>query len=100
MPRIRSKLPTTTPAPAVEATPPVEVEYETPKQAAVRSIPVATAPAGAVNTDPRPALQVEFEGMTIQELRDMAKSIGVQFSSHHKKHDLIKLLLQAPAPAG
>jgi transcription termination factor Rho len=100
VPRIRSKLPTTTPAPAVEATPPVEVEYETPKQAAVRSIPVATAPAGAVNTDPRPALQVEFEGMTIQELRDMAKSIGVQFSSHHKKHDLIKLLLQAPAPAG
>ena len=100
MPRIRSKLPTTTPPPAVEATAPAEVEYELPKVAAVRSIPVAATPAAAaVNTDPRPALQVEFEGMTIQELRDMAKSTGIQFSSHHKKHDLIKMLLQAPSAA-
>ncbi len=101
VPRIRSKLPTTTPPAAVEQPTPAEVEYETPKQAAVRSIPVPTpqpVATPAVSMDPRPALQIEFEGLTIQELREMAKSTGVHFSAHHKKHDLIKLLLQTPTP--
>ncbi len=100
VPRIRSKLPTTTLPAAVDSATPAEVEYETPKQAAVRSIPVRTPQpvvAPVVSTDPRPALQIEFEGLTIQELREMAKSTGVVFTASHKKHDLITLLLQEPA---
>lgn len=102
MPRIKSKLPNAG-APAPTAPTPVaplaanDQEYETPKQAAVRSIPVA--PAGAVtpiSTDPRPALAVEFDGMTIQELRDMARASGISFTNQVKKQELIAMLLQAP----
>lgn len=102
MPRIKSKLPNAG-APAPTAPTPVaplaanDQEYETPKQAAVRSIPVA--PAGAatpISTDPRPALAVEFDGMTIQELRDMARASGISFTNQVKKQELIALLLQTP----
>ncbi len=102
MPRIKSKLPNAgVPAPAAPppVAPPVanDQEYETPKQAAVRSIPVAPA-GGAVpiSTDPRPALAVEFDGMTIQELRDMARASGIAFTNQVKKQELIAMLLQAP----
>ena len=109
MPRIRSKLPlaaTPTSVPAAPVPAPVPAptlsdtpsfEYETPKQAAVRSIPVAPATLPTpVASDLRPALAVEFSGMTIQELRDMAKASGISFTNHVKKQDLIALLLQAP----
>lgn len=105
VPRIRSKLPTAaTPVPATPAPTPVPAptlsdtqsfEYETPKQAAVRSIPVTPA-APPITSDPRPALATEFSGMTIQELRDMAKASGISFSNNVKKQELIALLLQAP----
>ncbi len=112
MPRIRSKLPlaaTPTPVPAAPVPTPVPAptlsdtpsfEYETPKQAAVRSIPVAPAAQPTpVVSDLRPALAVEFSGMTIQELRDMAKASGISFTNHVKKQDLIALLLQTPLAA-
>ncbi len=102
MPRIRSKLPNAganapvpppEPAPALAST---EVEYETPKQAAVRSIPVTPPTATPVSTDPRPVLPVEFEGLTIQELRDMAKSSGIVVTPQMKKQDLVKALMSTP----
>lgn len=102
MPRIRSKLPnagTNTPVPPPEPTPAIEsseVEYETPKQAAVRSISVAPQNTTPISTDPRPVLPIEFEGMTIQELRDMAKGSGLVFTPQMKKQDIIKLLMSAP----
>lgn len=107
VPRIRSKLPTAaTPVTATSVPAPVPTptlsetpsfEYETPKQAAVRSIPVAPAtPPIPVASDLRPALAVEFSGMTIQELRDMAKASGIAFTNNVKKQELIALLLQAP----
>ena len=102
MPRIRSKLPnagTNTPVPPPEPTPVIEsseVEYETPKQAAVRSISVAPQNTTPISTDPRPVLPIEFEGMTIQELRDMAKGSGLVFTPQMKKQDIIKLLMSAP----
>ncbi len=102
MPRIRSKLPNTgasAPVPPPEPTPVLEsteVEYETPKQAAVRSIPVAQPHNAPISTDPRPVLPVEFEGMTIQELRDMAKGSGVFVTPQMKKHDIIKALMTTP----
>jgi transcription termination factor Rho len=73
-----------------------EVEYETPKQAAVRSIPVTTPTSVPVSTDPRPVLPVEFEGLTIQELRDMAKSSGIVVTPQMKKHDIVKALMSTP----
>lgn len=105
MPRIRSKLPTAaTPVTATSVPAPVPTptlsetpsfEYETPKQAAVRSIPVTpAAPPIPITNDPRPALATEFSGMTIQELRDMAKASGISFTNNIKKQDLIALLLQ------
>ncbi|MEY3989259.1 MAG: hypothetical protein RI985_340 [Chloroflexota bacterium] len=102
VPRIRSKLPNAganapvtppEPAPALAST---EVEYETPKQAAVRSIPVTPPTATPVSTDPRPVLPVEFEGLTIQELRDMAKSSGIVVTPQMKKQDLVKALMSTP----
>ena len=102
MPRIRSKLPNTganAPVPPPEPTPVLtnaEVEYETPKQAAVRSIPVTTPTSVPVSTDPRPVLPVEFEGLTIQELRDMAKSSGIVVTPQMKKHDIVKALMSTP----
>jgi transcription termination factor Rho len=77
-----------------------EVEYETPKQAAVRSIPVAPPQAATpVSTDPRPVLPIEFEGLTIQELRDMAKSSGIVVTPQMKKQDIIKALMSTPPAA-
>lgn len=105
MPRIRSKLPnagSNAPVPAPEPTPVLtstEVEYETPKQAAVRSIPVTPAATTPVSTDPRPVLPVEFEGLTIQELRDMAKSSGIVVTPQMKKQDIIKALMSTPPAA-
>ncbi len=105
MPRIRSKLPnagSNAPVPAPEPTPVLtstEVEYETPKQAAVRSIPVTPAATTPVSTDPRPVLPVEFEGLTIQELRDMAKSSGIVVTPQLKKQDIIKALMSTPPAA-
>jgi transcription termination factor Rho len=75
-----------------------EVEYETPKQAAVRSIPVTPPVTTPVSTDPRPVLPVEFEGLTIQELRDMAKSSGIVVTPQMKKQDIIKALMSTPTP--
>lgn len=102
MPRIKSKLPNAG-APTPTAPTPVaplatnDQEYETPKQAAVRSIPVASAASATpISTDPRPALAVEFDGMTIQELRDMARASGIPFTNQVKKQELIALLLQTP----
>jgi transcription termination factor Rho len=105
VPRIRSKLPnagSNAPVPAPEPTPVLtstEVEYETPKQAAVRSIPVTPAATTPVSTDPRPVLPVEFEGLTIQELRDMAKSSGIVVTPQLKKQDIIKALMSTPPAA-
>ena len=107
MPRIRSKLPTAatpvsatpvpTPVPAPTLSDTQSFEYETPKQAAVRSIPVTpAAPPTPITNDPRPALATEFSGMTIQELRDMAKASGISFANNVKKQELIALLLQTP----
>lgn len=104
MPRIRSKLPNAganAPVPPPEPTPVLtstEVEYETPKQAAVRSIPVTPPVSTPVSTDPRPVLPVEFEGLTIQELRDMAKSSGIIVTPQMKKQDIIKALMSTPTP--
>ncbi len=99
MPRIRSKLPPAGSTPPAEPTPvdATDVEYETPKVEAVRTIAVPTQ--GSLPIDPRPALQVEFDGLTIQELRDMARASGVHVTPQLKKQDLIKLLLQTPPPA-
>ncbi len=101
MPRIRSKLSTATnpapdapPANAVEST---DVEYETPKVEAVRTIPVPTQ--GTLPIDPRPSLPVEFEGLTIQELREMARMSGITVTQNLKKQDIINLLLQTPPSA-
>lgn len=102
MPRIRSKLPnagSNAPVPPPEPPPALtstEVEYETPKQAAVRSIPVTPPSTTPVSTDPRPVLPVEFEGLTIQELRDMAKSSGIIVTPQMKKQDIIKILMSTP----
>ncbi|MFZ9858099.1 MAG: transcription termination factor Rho [Roseiflexaceae bacterium] len=43
-------------------------------------------------------MPVEFEGLTIQELRDMAKSSGIIVTPQMKKHDIIKSLMSTPAP--
>jgi len=102
VPRIRSKLPNagaSAPVPPPEQTPVLttsDVEYETPKQAAVRSIPVASASNTPISTDPRPVLPVEFDGLTIQELRDMAKSSGHLVTPQMKKQDIIKVLMSTP----
>lgn len=102
MPRIRSKLstavpPASTPVPSPTSNDTQSFEYETPKQAAVRSTPVTpVALPVPVASEPRSGSAVEFGGMTIQELRDMAKSSGITFTNHIKKQELIALLRQAP----
>jgi transcription termination factor Rho len=44
-------------------------------------------------------LPVEFEGLTIQELRDMAKSSGIVVTPQLKKQDIIKALMSTPPAA-
>ncbi|MBM4412069.1 MAG: transcription termination factor Rho [Chloroflexi bacterium] len=62
----------------------------------MRSIPVASASNTPISTDPRPVLPVEFDGLTIQELRDMAKSSGHLVTPQMKKQDIIKVLMSTP----